>query len=105
MAEIAGNAKQTSVQRAAMTSFLRLVFSTAATKFLSSHEFIDVRSMGFCSGKTACNCGIKGPLNVFAATVVRIVGTLKILAVLARPKTLLIIVSRFADSTPKNICG
>jgi len=33
--------------------FFLPVFSTAATKFLSSHEFLKDRSIGFCPGKIA----------------------------------------------------
>ena len=42
------------VQRPDSTIFLRPVFSIAATNFGSSQEFIEVRSIGSCFGKTAC---------------------------------------------------
>src|SRR6266404_1534721 len=48
-----GKAMQTSVQRPARTIFLRPVRSIAATKFLSSQEFIDVRSIVSWFGKTS----------------------------------------------------
>ena len=44
--------------------------------------------MGFWLGNTAWISGKIGPANDFSATVVRIVGTLKVLADLARPVTL-----------------
>src|SRR5256885_4387596 len=50
-------------QSAAMTTFFRPVFCTASTTRLSSQEFIVVRSMGVCSGKTACTVANMGPLN------------------------------------------
>jgi hypothetical protein len=54
---------------------LRPVFSTAATKFLSSHEFIVLRSMVVWSGNTACICGQIFPLKPFVSTVERTTGT------------------------------
>ncbi|MNX83204.1 hypothetical protein D3C86_1149610 [compost metagenome] len=100
-----GKTRQTSVQSAANTSFLRLVFSTAATKFESSQAFMLVRSMGFWLGKTACNSGMRAPLKDSAATVVRMVGTLKTLAAFARPIVLFSRVWRSMDWIPKNIWG
>src|SRR6266849_10877855 len=105
MADKAAVARHTSVQSAAMTTFLRPVFCTASTTRLSSQEFIVVRSMGVCSGKTACTVAKMGPLNVFEATVVRMVGTLKTFAALARPVTLLTSDCVSLDCAAKAICG
>ena len=71
----------------------------------SSQAFMVVRSIGFCSGKTAWISGNRGPLKVWAATVVRIVGTLNALAALARPTALLRISPRSWLCTPNAICG
>src|SRR3989442_15655905 len=89
MAPNVGPIRQPSFHKAAITIFLRPVFLTASRKFLSSQAFIVVRSIGFRSGKTACTAGKIGPLKALAATVVRTVGTLKILAAFASPVTLL----------------
>src|SRR5258705_6441798 len=87
-----------------MTFFLP-VFSIAATKFLSSHEFIEERSMGFCSGKTALSCGHMYPLKDLVSTVVRTTGTSKIRVALARATVLLMIDCRSKLEVPNNICG
>jgi hypothetical protein len=47
-------ARHTSVQSAAMTTFLRPVCCTASTTGVSSQKFIVVRSTVVCPGKTAC---------------------------------------------------
>src|SRR5207245_4527256 len=72
---------------------------------LSSQEFIVVRSIGVCSGKTACTVANMGPLNVLEATVVRMVGTLKTFAALAKPVTLLMSNCVSMDCAAKAICG
>src|SRR3981081_4847199 len=84
-------ARQISVQRAAMTSFLRPVFFTASTTRASSQVLIQVRSLGFCFGKSSCNPLISLPPRS-STTVVRIVGTSNIFAAFARPTTLFTII-------------
>ncbi len=87
-----------------MTFFLP-VFSIAATKFLSSHEFIEERSMGFCSGKTALSCGHMFPLKLFVSTVVNTTGTSKMRVALARATVLLMIDCRSKFEVPNSIWG
>src|ERR1700685_4772006 len=100
-----GRATQVSVQRPARTIFLRPVFSIAATKFLSSQEFIDERSMGSWAGKTALNCGHMFPLNDFVSTVVKTTGTSNTHAALPNATVLLMIPWRSKLLVPKSICG
>ena len=72
-----------------MTSFFRPVASTAATNFSSSQEFIELRSTGSCSGKTSRSSGHMFPLKPSVSTVVRMVGTLNVLADFASSSVLL----------------
>src|ERR1700744_5030072 len=89
-----GRATQVSVQSPASTIFLRPVFSIAATKFLSSQEFIEDRSIGSCPGNTARSCGHMFPLNDFVSTVVRTTGTSNTLVAFPSATVLLIRVFR-----------
>src|SRR5258707_1021091 len=66
-----------------MRIFLRPLFSIAATKFLSSHEFMDERSMGSFPGNTARSCGHIFPLKDFVSTVVKTTGTSNTLAAMS----------------------
>src|SRR5438105_15779443 len=100
-----GSATQVSVQRPDSTIFLRPVFSIAATNFGSSQEFIDVRSIGSCFGKTACICGHILPLKDLVSTVDSTTGNSKTLAALARAILLLMIDCRSKLLTPNSICG
>src|SRR6185369_11997742 len=101
----AGNVRHTSVQRAAMTSFFLPVAFTAVTNFSSSQEFMELRSTGSWSGKISSSWGHMLPEKPLDSTVVRMVGTLNILAALARSRTLLKRVCRSMLATPKTICG
>src|SRR5260370_2876252 len=87
-----------------MTFFLP-VFSIAATKFLSSQEFIEDRSVGSRSGKTALSCGHMFPLKLFVSTVGNTTGTSKMRVALARATVLLMIDCRSKLEVPNNICG
>jgi hypothetical protein len=78
---------------------------TAATKFSSSHEFMLVRSIGTCLGKTAWICGHMLPLKPLVSTVLRTTGTPKTRAALERATLLLMIAWRSKFDTPKSICG
>ena len=53
----AGQVTHTSVHSPAIRMFFFPVALTASRKAGSSHEFILVRSMGCCPGKTSINCG------------------------------------------------
>src|SRR5207302_2860032 len=64
-----GKARQISVQRAAMTTFLRPVSSTHLTQRSSSQVLIWVRSIGTCSGMTAWRGLIKRPPLSFTTVV------------------------------------
>ena len=77
-----------------MRIFLRPLFSIAATKFLSSHEFMEERSMGSCPGNTARSCGHIFPLKAFVSTVVKITGTSNTLAAFPNATVLLMTVGR-----------
>src|SRR6267154_5419606 len=96
---------QVSVHKPASTIFFRPIFSIAATKFLSSHEFIEDRSMGSRSGKTALSCGHMFPLKLFVSTVVNTTGTSKMRVALASATVLLMIDCRSKLEVPNNICG
>src|ERR1700742_2934384 len=100
-----GSAMQVSVHRPDQTIFFLPVFSIAATKFLSSHEFIEERSMGLCSGKTALSCGHMLPLKLFVSTVVNTTGTSKMRVALARATVLLMIDCRSKFAVPNSIWG
>src|SRR5258708_39172871 len=91
MACTVGSATQVSVHRRAMRIFLRPLFSIAATKFLSSHEFMEERSMGSCPGNTPRSCGHMFPLQDFVSTVVKITGTSNTLAAFPNATELLMI--------------
>ncbi|MNK99909.1 hypothetical protein D3C87_1203260 [compost metagenome] len=105
MAHSAKVVLQTSVQRPATTTFLRPLAARASRTFWSSQEFIDVRSSVFWFGNTSSTSGYVKPENDSLSTVVMVVGTLKILAALARPTTLFFSAWRSIDWTPKAICG
>src|ERR1700693_2616566 len=79
--------KHTSVHNPAMTSFFLPVFLTQSRTRLSSHEFSPVRSIGCCSGCTACSSWNSACRS--ANAVVNSVGTLNTLAALARNTELL----------------
>src|SRR5580700_10607117 len=98
-----GSAMQVSVHKPDHTIFFLPVFSMAATKFLSSHEFIEERSIGSRPGKIALSCGHIRPLNALVSTVDRMVGTSKILVAFANATTLLTIDWRSKFETPNNI--
>src|SRR5713226_2074696 len=105
MAWMVGSATQVSVQSPAKTIFFRPLFSIAATKFLSSQEFIDVRSIGTWFGKTALICGQRFPLKLLLSTVLRTTGRENTLAAFARATVLLMIDWRSKLATLKSICG
>src|SRR6266436_5122665 len=96
---------QTSVQRPARTIFLRPVRSIAATKFLSSQEFIDVRSIVSWFGKTAFIWGQIFPLKLFVSTVVSTTGTSNTWVAFASATVLFMIDWRSKLLTPNSICG
>ena len=75
-----------------MINFLRPVASTAARRFGSDHAAVVVRSIGVISGKTSLIWLKMGSTRTlpWAPTVVRTVGTPRVLAARARPVTLLI---------------
>src|SRR5258705_2364887 len=100
-----GRAIQVSVQRPAQTIFLRPVRSIAATKFLSSQEFIEDRSIGSCFGKTAFIWGQIFPLKLFVSTVVSTTGTSNTRVAFASATVLLMIDCRSKLLTPNSICG
>src|SRR5439155_22275768 len=100
-----GSATQVSVHSPASTIFFVPVFWTAATKFLSSHEFIEERSIGDRPGKMARICGHMFPLNALDSAVLRTTGTSKTLAGLQRISLLLMTDWRSKLPTPKSICG
>src|SRR3954467_6894780 len=101
MAWTVGSATQVSVHSPASTIFFRPVFSTAATKFLSSHEFMDVRSTGVGLPRAASTWGQVLPLKDLVSTVDRTNGTSKTRVALARAILLLMIVCRSKLATPK----
>lgn len=88
-----------------MTSLRRPVALTASTKSRSSQAFIEVRSTGFCPGKTSAGCGRSGPEKDSAATVLSTTGTSKVRAALARPTVALMMAVRSPLPVPKSICG
>src|SRR5713226_6992295 len=100
-----GSVTQLSVQSPDNTIFLRPVFSIAATKFLSSQEFIDDRSMGSCFGNTARICGHILPLKALVSTVESTTGTLNTFAAFASTRLLLMTDCRSKLATPNSICG
>src|SRR3989442_13480238 len=100
-----GSATQVSVHSPASTIFFLPVFWTAATKFLSSHEFIEERSIGDRPGKMARICGHMFPLNALDSTVLRTTGTSKTLAALHRISLLLMTDWRSKMPNAKSIFG
>jgi hypothetical protein len=86
-----------------MRIFLRPLFSIAATKFLSSHEFMDERSMGSRPGNTARSCGHIFPLKDFVSTVVKTTGTSNTLAAFPNATVLLMIPWRSKLLVPNSI--
>src|SRR5229473_370928 len=100
-----GRATQVSVQSPHKTIFLRPVRWIAATKFLSSQEFIEERSMGSCFGNTDLIWGQRLPLKLFVSTVVSTTGTSNTLAAFASATVLFMIVWRSKLLTPNSICG
>src|ERR1700730_15691735 len=103
MACMVGSATQVSVQRPDNTIFRRPLFSIAATKFLSSQEFIDERSIGTCFGNIAWICGQILPLKALVSTVESTLGTSNTLVAFANTKLLLMTVCRSKFATPNNI--
>src|SRR5579864_5457191 len=103
MACTVGSATQISVHSPDDTIFLRPVFSTAATKFLSSHEFMEERSIGVRSGNTAWICGHMYPLKLLVSTVDKIIGTPNTFVAFARATLQLMIDWRSKLWTPKSI--
>src|ERR1700740_1087670 len=100
-----GRAIQVSVHKPVRMTFFLPVFSIAATKFLSSHEFIEERSVWFCRRKTALSCGRMFPLQLFVSTVVNTTGTQKMRVALARATVLLMIDCRSKFEVPNSIWG
>src|SRR6266436_2118400 len=96
---------QVSVQRPAQTIFLRPVRSIAATKFLSSQEFMEDRSIGSWFGNTASIWGQIFPLKLFTSTVVSTTGTSNTCVAFASATVLLMIVCRSKLLTPNSIWG
>src|SRR4029077_10630298 len=105
MAWIVGRATHVSVHKPARTIFFFPVFSIAATKFLSSHEFIDERSIGVLPGNSAASCGHMYPLKLFVSTVLRTTGRPNTWAAFANARVLLMIDCRSVLDTPNSICG
>src|ERR1700723_1676275 len=98
-----GSAMQVSVHKPDQTIFFLPVFSMAATKFLSSHEFIEERSIGSRSGKIALSCGHIRPLKLLVSTVLSTTGRSKMRVAFGRTTTLLIMDCRSKIDTPNNI--
>src|SRR5947209_17485259 len=105
MACTVGSATQVSVHRPVRTTFFRPLFSIAATKFLSSHEFMVVHSIGDCFGKIAWTCGQRLPLKLLVSTVESTTGTSNTLVAFASATLLLMIDWRSKLATPNSICG
>src|SRR3954453_13989082 len=105
MACTVGSATQVSVHKPVRTIFLRPVFSIAATKFLSSQEFMLDRSIGCCFGKIAWIWGHMLPLKLLVSTVESTTGTPNTRAALHKATLLLMIDWRSKFETPKSICG
>src|SRR5229473_1939914 len=105
MACMVGSATQVSVQRPDNTIFRRPLFSIAATKFLSSQEFIDERSIGTCFGKIAWICGHILPLKALVSTVESTTGTSNTFAAFARTRLLLMTDCLSKLLTPNSIWG
>src|ERR1700735_3138058 len=103
MAWIVGSATQVSVQSPAKTIFFRPLFSIAATKFLSSQAFIEVRSTGTLFGKTAVIWGQIFPLKLLLSTVLRTTGRSKTLDAFASATVLLTSDWRSKLETPNSI--
>src|SRR5712692_7402624 len=105
MAYTVGSATQVSVHSPARTIFFFPLFSMAATKSLSSQEFIEDRSMGVCFGKIAWICGHILPLKLLVSTVLSTTGTSKTFAAFKSATLLLMIDWRSKLATPKSIWG
>src|SRR6267143_1209502 len=105
MACTVGRATHVSVHRPANTIFFRPLFSIAATKFLSSQAFMEVRSIDTCFGKTAWTCGHVFPLKPLVSTVESTRGTPNTFAAFASRTLLLMIDWRSKLETPKSIWG
>src|ERR1700761_119408 len=105
MAWIVGSATHVSVHSPASTIFFRPERSIAATKFLSSQEFIEERSIGSLPGKTARIWGHILPLKDLVSTVVSTTGTSKTLAAFEIATVLLMIPWRSKLLVPKSIWG
>src|SRR5271170_6912686 len=100
-----GNITQASVQRPAMTNFLRPVAATDLRNSASSQEFIEVRSMTWCLGNSSMTSGMNGPEIESLATVESTVGILNSFAALARIWMLLKMTIRSCDWTPWYMAG
>src|SRR5271169_4907644 len=94
----------TDVHRPASTMRPFPILLTPSITALSSQIFIVVRSKNFALGKAALISSNMGPEKVFSATVVGIVGTLKILAVLETRAALLRSMTGSIDLVANAIC-
>src|SRR5260370_12283202 len=91
MAEIAKVMLHTSVQRPETTTFLRPLALSASRTFLSSHEFIDVRSSIGLSGSTSRSSAQGSPEELTDSPEGMVVGSLYTFAALAKAPTLFLI--------------
>src|SRR5688572_23141999 len=105
MACTVGSATQVSVHKPASTIFFLPDFSMAATKFASSQEFIELRSMGVTPGNAARICGQVLPLKALVSTEDRTAGTPNTWEALHNITLLLMTVCRSKLDTPNSICG
>src|SRR5439155_3449766 len=105
MACTVGRATHVSVHRPASTIFFRPLFLTAATKFSSSHEFMEERSIGAWFGNTAWTCGQRYPLKLVVSTVESTKGTSNTRAAFESATVLLMMDWRSTLATPKSIWG
>src|SRR5437667_327925 len=88
-ASMAGKARHTEVTIPPITSLLRPVAFTAATKAASSHAFMEDRSMSLTSGSAALSDAIVGLLTpIWTPTVLRTTGILKAGAAFASVRAL-----------------
>src|SRR5262249_29769332 len=96
---------QTSVHRPDITILRRLVFWIAARKFGSSHEFIELRSIGAGLPRAASTCGQVFPENDLVSTDESTTGTPNTRAAFASATLLLTIDWRSWLPTPNSIWG
>src|SRR6266853_3314137 len=105
MACTVGSATQVSVHRPESTIFFRPDLRIAATKFSSSQEFMELRSIGATFGHSAWIWGQRFPLKLFVSTVLRTTGTSKTRAAFDSTMLLLMIDWRSKFETPNSIWG